>query len=99
MLVIADSSPLHYLVLIEQTALLPSFFDHVIIPPGMAEELQHPRTPAPVRAWMASPPASLAMRAPQQPLVTTTWRLGAGEREALSLAQELHADLLTSMIL
>jgi predicted nucleic acid-binding protein len=43
---------------------------------------------------MASPPAWLAMRAPQQPLVTTTLRLGAGEREALSLAQELHADLL-----
>jgi predicted nucleic acid-binding protein len=43
---------------------------------------------------MASPPAWLDMRPPQQPLVTTTLRLGAGEREALSLAQELHADLL-----
>jgi predicted nucleic acid-binding protein len=94
MLVIADSSPLHYLVLIEQTAILPSLFGRVIIPPVVAEELQRPRTPEPVRAWMASPPAWLDMRAPQQPLVTTTLRLGAGEREALSLAQELHADLL-----
>ena len=34
------------------------------------------------------------MRVPQQPLVTTTLRLGAGEHEALSLAQELRADLL-----
>jgi predicted nucleic acid-binding protein len=74
MLVIADSSPLHYLVLIEHTAILPSLFSHVIIPPVVAEELQRPHTPAPVRAWMASPPVWLEMRAPQQPLVTTTLR-------------------------
>src|SRR5215510_5646017 len=93
MLVIADTSPLHYLVLIEHTAVLPSLFGRVVVPPVVAAELQRPRTPAPVRAWMASPPAWLEMRPPRQPLVTTTLRLGAGEREALSLAQELHADL------
>ena len=94
MLVIADTSPLHYLVLIERTAILPSLFGHVVIPPVVAEELQHSRTPAPVRAWMTSPPAWLEMRPPCQPLVTLTLRLGAGEHEALSLARELHADLL-----
>ena len=93
MLVIADTSPMHYLVLIEYTAILPSLFGGVIIPPVVATELQRPRTPAPVRVWMASPPAWLEMRAPRQPLITTTVRLGVGEREALSLAQELHADL------
>src|SRR5215510_13510825 len=46
MLVIADTSPLHYLVLIEHTAILPALFSHVIIPPVVAEELQRPRTPA-----------------------------------------------------
>jgi predicted nucleic acid-binding protein len=93
MLVIADTSPLHYLVLIEHTAILPALFGQVIIPPVVAEELQRPRTPALVRTWMASPPAWVEIRALRQPLVTTTVRLGAGEREALSLAQELHADL------
>jgi predicted nucleic acid-binding protein len=93
MLMIADTSPLHYLVLIEHTAILPPLFGHVIIPPVVAEELQRPRTPALVRAWMASPPAWLEIRPPRQPLVMTTLRLGAGEHEALSLAQELHADL------
>ena len=93
MLVIADTSPLHYLVLIEQMAILPALFGRVLIPPVVAEELQRPRTPAPVRAWIASPPAWLEIRSPQQPLVTTTVRLGSGEREALSLAQELHANL------
>jgi predicted nucleic acid-binding protein len=75
MLVIADTSPLHYLVLIEHTAILPPLFGHVIISPVVAEELQRSRTPAPVRAWMASPPAWLEMRSPRQPLVTTTVRL------------------------
>jgi predicted nucleic acid-binding protein len=93
MLVIADTSPLHYLVLIEQTAILPTLFDHILVPPAVAEELQRPRTPAAVRAWIESPPAWLAIRSPREPTVSTTLRLGAGEREALSLAQELHADL------
>jgi predicted nucleic acid-binding protein len=93
MLVIADASPLHYLVLIEHAAILPTLFGRVIIPPAVAGELQHPRRPAPVRAWIVMPPAWLEMRPPPE-LVTTTLRLGAGERETLSLAQDLHADLL-----
>jgi predicted nucleic acid-binding protein len=93
MLVIADTSPLHYLVLIEHTAVLPTLFEHVLIPPAVAEELQRSRTPVSVRAWIESPPPWLEIRPPHQPLVPTTLRLGAGEREALSLAQELHADL------
>jgi predicted nucleic acid-binding protein len=94
MLVIADTSPLHYLVLIEHTAILPALFERILIPSAVAEELQRSRTPVLVRAWMASPPAWLEIRPPHPPLVPTALRLGAGEQEALSLAQELHADLL-----
>ena len=65
MLVIADTSPLHYLVLIEQTDILPSLFGHVIIPPGVAVELQRPRTPAPVRAWMGPGSARRPLSATQ----------------------------------
>ena len=93
MLVIADTSPLHYLVLIGQATILPLLFGHVLVPAAVAEELQRPRTPAAVRAWMESPPVWLAIRSPRQPPVSTVVRLGAGEREVLSLAQELHADL------
>ena len=46
MLVIADTSPINYLVLIEHTALLPTLFGHIIIPPAVAEELRRSRTPA-----------------------------------------------------
>lgn len=94
MLVIADTSPLHYLVLIDHTVILPTLFERILIPPVVAEELQRSRTPEPVRTWMASPPAWLEMRPPRLQLLTTALRLGAGEREALSLAHELHADLL-----
>jgi predicted ribonuclease YlaK len=59
MLVIADTSPLHYLVLIEHPAILPTLFERLLIPLAVVEELQRPRTQVPVRAWMASPPARL----------------------------------------
>jgi len=94
MLVIADTSAMNYLVWIEHAAVLPMLFERVLIPPMVAEELQRPRTPAPVCAWMASPPAWLEICSPRLPLITTVVRLGAGEWEALSLAQERHADLL-----
>ena len=94
MRVIAGTSPLHYLVLIDHPTILPALFRRVLIPPAVAEELQRPRTPAPVRAWMGSPPAWLEVRTPCQPLVITALPLGAGEREAISLAQDLRAELL-----
>ena len=51
MRVIAGTSPLHYLVLIDHSAILPALFGRVVISPAMVEELQRPRTPVPVGAW------------------------------------------------
>jgi len=34
MIVVADTSPLNYLVLIDEIALLPALFQKVLIPPG-----------------------------------------------------------------
>ena len=53
---VADTTALRYLIEIEAVHLLPAMFAHVIIPPEVAAELQRPKTPAQVRAWMASPP-------------------------------------------
>jgi predicted nucleic acid-binding protein len=66
MLVIADSSPLHYLVLIDHVTILPTLFGRVLIPPMVAEEFQRSRTPAPVRAWISSPPEWLEVRPTHQ---------------------------------
>jgi predicted nucleic acid-binding protein len=58
-------------------------------------ELEDPETPEAVRTWVAHPPAWFEMRAPEQPLAATALpALGAGEREAIVLAEELQADFL-----
>jgi len=93
MRVIADSSPRRYLVLIDSQAILSVLFDQVVIPPAVVEELQRPRTPAPVRVWMAMPPAWREVRPPRLPLITTTVPIGAGEREAIRRARDLQADM------
>ena len=49
MQVVADTSPLHYLILIACTDILPALFDRIVIPRAVAAELQHPKTPARVR--------------------------------------------------
>jgi predicted nucleic acid-binding protein len=95
MLVVADTSPIHYLVLIQHEAILPALYEQVVIPPAVLADLQQSRTPDAVRAWVAHPPAWLEVRQPRQALDARQFpRLGAEEREAIALAQELHAPLL-----
>jgi predicted nucleic acid-binding protein len=42
MLVVSDTSPLNYLVLIGQEAILPSLFGRVLTTPAVLRELSHP---------------------------------------------------------
>src|ERR687886_630603 len=82
MLVVVDTSPLNYLVWIQQDTLLPLLYDRVVIPPA-------------VRQWVAHPPGWLTIQPPQEPLSGQQFlRLDEGELEAIPLAQELHADRL-----
>jgi predicted nucleic acid-binding protein len=95
MLVVADTSPLHYLVLIQHEAILPAIYEQVAIPPAVLADLQQSSTPDLVRAWVTHLPAWLEVRQPRQVLDARQFpRLGAGEREAIALAQELQAPLL-----
>ena len=55
-IVVADTGPLHYLVLIEAIELLPRLYGKVLVPEVVCAELAHPRTPAPVRTWLATNP-------------------------------------------
>jgi predicted nucleic acid-binding protein len=91
-IVVADTTPLNYLILIEQVHVLPHLFGRVLIPPAVREELQQERTPPRVRDWMATPPTWLEVRSPHQPIEASLLELDKGEREALALAQELRAD-------
>jgi predicted nucleic acid-binding protein len=47
--VISDTSPVRYLVLIGQADLLPALYTELIIPEAVADELNQPATPEPVR--------------------------------------------------
>src|SRR6266567_4022409 len=55
MIVVADASPLNYLVLIDQIGLLPVLYQQVLIPEAVLAELRRPRTPKSVGLWIASP--------------------------------------------
>jgi predicted nucleic acid-binding protein len=94
MIVIADTTPLNYLVLIDQPNLLPHLYGRVLIPPAVYEELQAEGTPAPVRDWAANHPAWLEVRPVLLPWDIGLDPLDEGEREAIALALEMKADLL-----
>lgn len=95
MIVVADSGPLHYLILLDQTELLHSFYGQVVIPEAVFKELTSGRTPQPVREWLSKPPLWLRVQAvPSSQLDLLTEDLDLGEREAIALAHLLRADLL-----
>ncbi|MBI4264421.1 MAG: DUF3368 domain-containing protein [Acidobacteria bacterium] len=94
MIVIADSTPLNYLILIHQADLLPQLFDRILIPPAVFEGLQYQETPDVVRRWIAGPPSWLQVQALRSVPDPALGHLDAGEREAIALAEELQADQL-----
>jgi predicted nucleic acid-binding protein len=85
-IVVADASPIHYLVLIEQIELLRALYRYVLIPDTVARELQHPRTPAQVVDWVACPPAWLRIETVEGPTDAALDVLDPGERDAIRLA-------------
>ncbi|MFZ0961221.1 MAG: DUF3368 domain-containing protein [Terriglobia bacterium] len=94
MIVIADTTPLNYLVLIGQANLLPRLYGRVFIPPAVYEELQAEGAPASVREWATHHPAWLEVRPAFLPLDIGGDPLDQGECEAIALALELKADIL-----
>lgn len=94
MIVVADASPLQYLVLIEHVDVLPSLFGTIGVPPAVLSELSHPVAPEAVRRWAVNKPDWLLIRVPRETLVAAHGTLGAREREAIALAVELSADAL-----
>ncbi len=92
MIVIADTGPINYLILIGEIELLPALYDRVTVPPSVCEELGRLRAPEAVRAWIAQPPSWLEILAPTRAPDAGLAHLDAGERDAILLAEELAAD-------
>ena len=90
MIVVSDTSPLNYLVLLGAVDVLPQLFGEVHCPPAVLQELHHPRAPQSVRNWAKQPPAWLHVKEPRS--TTPEILLDPGEAAAIRLAIELGAD-------
>jgi len=88
-IVIADTSPLRYLILVDAADVLPKLFQSALIPDEVYAELRHPSAPAEVQQWMADRPEWLEVR-PLSPWGgTVVADLDAGEAAAIRLAEQL----------
>lgn len=94
MIVVCDTSPICYLILIGEVELLASLFGEIAIPPQIRTELMAPGAPAPVREWIGTPPGWLRIVEAPSGLELKTRGIHPGERAALALARHLEADLL-----
>jgi len=95
MIVVADSWPLHYLLLIDQIELLRRFYGQVVIPDAVANQLSAANSPVTVSTWMALPPEWAVVTAVSlDQIESVTDELDLGERAAIALAGFLRADLL-----
>jgi predicted nucleic acid-binding protein len=92
MIVIADTGPINYLILIEEIGVLPALYDRVVIPQSVCDELERARAPEAVRAWIARPPSWLETLVPVGSPDAELTHLDTGERDAILLAEELGAD-------
>ena len=94
MIIVADSSPLHYLVLIDHADILEQLYGNVIIPQAVFDELTATDTPPKVKTWLSKCPAWLDVQQLAGPADPALSYLGAGEQESIQMAQQLRADAL-----
>ena len=94
MIVVSDTSPLCYLLLIEGIEVLPQLFERVIIPQKVRDELLAPDAPKVVQEWISQPPAWLEVQTVTGQFDPALNQLDMGEQEAITLALQLKADLI-----
>ncbi len=93
MIVVADTSPINYLLLIDQIDLLPRLFQQIIIPDVVRDEMLAPSASPVLQQWIANPPPWLVVQAISVTDETLN-SLDPGEQAAITLVQTLPADLL-----
>ena len=95
MIVVADSGPLHYLILLEHVDLHRRFSGQVLVPDLVAGELTTAGAPDIVRSGWANPPTWVDVHPVADDAVSrVTDDLDLGERAAIALAETVAADLL-----
>jgi predicted nucleic acid-binding protein len=91
-MIVADTSPLNYLVLIHQINLLPNLYGQVLIPESVLEELSAIETPQLVRNWATNLPEWIEVL-PVTPIENESLtRLHPEERDAISQTNRFKCD-------
>jgi len=95
MIVVSNTSPLNYLILIETIDVLPAVYGAILVSPVVLRELGDPGSPDRVRSWASVPPDWLVQESPQMtasPQAVNS--LDEGEAQAITLALQKSADRL-----
>jgi predicted nucleic acid-binding protein len=91
MIVVADTSPINYLLLTGHIDILPHFYGRILVPPAVWQELQDTSAPEVLRSWLETAPEWLELApltgAPDPSLSF----LDRGEQEAIPLAEQRQA--------
>jgi predicted nucleic acid-binding protein len=95
MIAVSNTTPLRYLIAIEQVHLLGQLFERVLIPGAVFDELTEAKTPDQVRRRILAPPFWLQVRAVgETPATAFPVALHRGKSESILLAEIIRADVL-----
>ena len=102
MIVVADTSPINYLVLIDQPELLHQLYGEVVLPPAVHAELSAENTPEKVKAWLSEGRSWLRVQQVEAARVETVsaglfsreaaWENSPGWSRGRNTPQRAHED-------
>jgi predicted nucleic acid-binding protein len=92
--IVADTSPIHYAVLIDAIEAFFVLYGRIVIPSAVYAEILDPGAPEELRAWVHDNADRWDVRHVHLPDDSLLQRLDAGEAEAIFLAQQTPDSLL-----
>jgi predicted nucleic acid-binding protein len=92
MIVVADTTPINYLIQIGEIELLRTLFETVLLPDAVLRELLAPKSFPEVRAWAAATPFWVDVRSVSPTTNDQLIGLDPGEREAIQLALQMGIE-------
>lgn len=92
MIVVCDTTPLNYLILIDSVDVLRILYKQVVAPSAVLTEMQAEGSPQSVVDWTLNKPDWIIVKPVTQ--ISLINELEEGEAEAIALAEYLKADLI-----
>jgi predicted nucleic acid-binding protein len=93
-IVVSNTTPLRYLIEIEQEQIIFALYGGCLIPQAVAEELTDQKAPTKIREWMENLPNWITIEEIAVQSAADLRILDPGERAAITLAETRKADLL-----